>query len=141
MTWRKNFSPYIPLICGMIPSQMTITQISSRLVELLRNKAFIQALKELYDENAISLEPGFHPYPKTQGLPALLKKEQLFLDSIHSWHDLQISEALISKSHFSIRMFSNLQLKSETKLEIDEIIVYQVKNGKIIQEMYFYELP
>lgn len=140
MIWLKNFGLNFLLICGMKPIQMTITQISARLVELITNKAFVQALEELYDEHASSTEPNFHPNPKTEGLPGMIRKEQHFLDSIQTWEGFEVSEALISKDHFSIRMYSKLQLKSNAKLEIDELIVYQVKRGKIIHETYYYDL-
>ncbi|MDW3190831.1 MAG: SnoaL-like domain-containing protein [Cytophagales bacterium] len=68
---------------------MTINQISNRLITLLENKAFIEAQKELFDDNVVSIEPSFHPKPITKGLEKLLIKEQQFIDSIASWEDFQ----------------------------------------------------
>lgn len=117
---------------------MTIKQISERLFTLLEKKSFIEAQEEFFDTHVISLEPDFHPNPKTQGLQNLLLKEQQFLDNIESWENFQLSEPVVSKDHFSMRMFSLIHLKSGRLLEIDEIIVYEVTHGKITKEQFFY---
>ncbi len=117
---------------------MTIEKISTRLLELLAQKAFIQALSELFDDQAVRTEPDFHPFPRTEGLQNLLNREEQFLGSIESWEAYHLSEPILSKDHFSIRMYTKLRMKSGQTLEADEIIVYQVRHGKITGETFFY---
>ncbi|MDW3190830.1 MAG: SnoaL-like domain-containing protein [Cytophagales bacterium] len=46
-----------------------------------------------------------------------------------------------AKDHFAIKMYSKLQLKTGQLIEIDEIIVYEVAEGRIVKETYFYNQP
>jgi SnoaL-like domain len=59
---------------------MTTEQIASRLAELCRQGQFEAAQKELYAENAVSIEPEAMPdFPKeTRGLRAIIEKGHKF---------------------------------------------------------------
>lgn len=118
---------------------MTIEAISQRLVQLLKNKAFIEAQEELFDDQVLSQEPYFHPQPQTKGLTQLIEKEQQFLASIASWLSYEVSAPIIAKDHFSLRLYARLKLHTGQTIEIDEIIVYQVAGNKIISETFFYQ--
>lgn len=120
---------------------MTIESISAQMVQLLRNQDFLKAQRTFFDEQVISQEPSFHPQPRTVGLSALMEKERQFLTAIQTWHEFEISEPLVSRDHFSIRMYSKVTLQTGRLLEIDEVIVYQIANGKIVRETYFYQQP
>ncbi len=117
---------------------MHIQRIAHRLTELLRDKKFMEAQKELYHENILSVEPDGHPAPRTNGKAQLLEKEILFLKGIQEWREFEISEPLIAKDYFSLRMYTNVILKNGQNVKIDEIVVYEVIDGKIIGEHYFY---
>ena len=115
--------------------------ISSRLVELLRMKEFLQALEELFHPEAVRTEPDFHPQKMTHGLQKLLSKEHTFLKSIKVWKHFEVSDPIVSKAHFALRMHTKLLMHNDQKLEIDEIIVYQTSKGKIVKEEFFYFAP
>lgn len=97
--------------------------------------------QELFDPKVISMEPDFHPRAKTKGLSHLLHKEQEFLKAIKTWHDFEVSEPVISREHFCIRMYSKLSMHNGQHVGIDELIVYQVSNDKIVREQFFYGIP
>lgn len=54
----------------------TITVIANRLVELVRQKKFIEAQQELFANHAINQEPDKLKERSVNGLEAILKKEQ-----------------------------------------------------------------
>lgn len=120
---------------------MRIEAISKRLVELLRRKEFLQVLEELFSPDAMSIEPDFHPRMKIEGLSNLLRREEEFLKSIKTWHDFEVSDPIVSRDYFSIRMYSRLSMINDQTLDIDELIVYQLSNDKIVKEQFFYEIP
>ncbi|MEM7486088.1 MAG: SnoaL-like domain-containing protein [Bacteroidota bacterium] len=117
---------------------MSVSEIAHRLIALLREKKFIEAQIELYHEDIISIEPEKHPFPKTVGKNKLIEKERKFLQSIAEWHEFEVSEPLVAKNHFSLRMLTRISLMEGETLEIDEIILYEVEHNKIISEKYFY---
>ncbi len=115
-----------------------INEIANRLVELLRQKKFLDAQKQLFAMDAINLEPEMYKQRSVSGLEAMIIKEKRFLSNIKKWNHFTISEPLISANHFTIHMVTDVTLKNEEQVYIDEIIVYEVENGKIIKEQFFY---
>lgn len=120
---------------------MSVEAISKKLVDLLRKKEFLQAQQELFDSDASSIEPIFHPKVKTEGLANILHKEKEFLHAIKIWHEFEVSDPIISQDHFCIRMYSKLNLLNDQQLEVDELIVYEVLGDKIVREQFFYVPP
>jgi 16S rRNA A1518/A1519 N6-dimethyltransferase RsmA/KsgA/DIM1 with predicted DNA glycosylase/AP lyase activity len=112
-----------------------INEIAHRLVELLKEKKFLETHQELFDENVISQEPEEAKSRSVNGLESLLLKESNFLKNIN----FEVSEPIISKDYFSIRMFTEVVLLNDREVSIDEIIVYEVRNGKIVKEQFFYK--
>jgi hypothetical protein len=116
-----------------------INKIANRLVELLKEKKFLETQQELFDEDVISQEPEEVQSRLVNGLESVLLKERNFLKNIKTWKNFEISEPIISKDFFSIRMFSEVVLLNDQEVSIDEIIVYEVRNGKIVKEQFFYK--
>ncbi len=122
-----------------MPSKsMDTLNISQTLVSLLRQKQFVEAQETLFDAGIISLEPPSHPKPKTEGLALLLEKERQLVAGIDTWRELQVSNPIVIGNHFSISMKAHFLLQNGQEIKLEEIIVYQVKNGKIIKEQFFY---
>ncbi len=118
---------------------MTTQQIACRLVDLLRAKKFIEAQTQLYHKDIWSREPKDHPFPLIKGKARLIEKERQFLKVIRTWYEFEVSEPLVSKDYFSIRMYTHVKLSDNRTVKIDEIIVYGVDNDKIISERFFYK--
>lgn len=118
---------------------MNINEIANRLVELLKEKKFIETQKELFDEHIVNQEPEEAQSRSVSGLESVLLKESNFLKNIKTWKNFEVSEPIISKDFFSIRMFTEVVLVNDREVSIDEIIVYEVRNGKIVKEQFFYE--
>jgi hypothetical protein len=116
-----------------------IHKIAHRLVELLKEKKFLEAQQELLDQDVISQESEEAQSCSVNGLEAVLFKESNFLKNIKLWKNFEVSEPIISKDFFSIRMFTEVVLVNDREVSIDEIIVYEVSNGKIAKEQFFYK--
>lgn len=112
--------------------------IAQRLVALLKEKKFLEAQKELYAPEATNIEPEPVSKRSVAGLEAMLLKEKTFLDNIKKWNNFEVSEPLVSKDYFSLRMITDVVLLNDKQVLIDEIIVYQVMDGKIVKEQFFY---
>ncbi|WP_160114766.1 SnoaL-like domain-containing protein [Aquimarina sp. AU474] len=118
---------------------MKIQEIANSLVDLLRQKKFLDAQVQLFTIDAISLEPELYKQRSVFGLDAMIIKEKRFLSNIKKWNHFTISEPLLSLDHFTIHMITDVTLKNEERIHIDEIIVYEVESGKIIKEQFFYK--
>lgn len=117
-----------------------LQSIAYRLVELVRDRKFLEAQGELFSSDAVTQEPEKFMQRSVSGLEAIMQKERLFLESIKEWKRFEVSTPVVSAHHFSIRMLTKVELLTGQKIELDEIIVYEVNQGKIVKEQFFYEL-
>ncbi len=115
-----------------------IKTIAHQLIALLREKRFLEAQEQLFAIDAINQEPELYKERSVFGLKAMMVKEKRFLSNIKKWNHFEVSEPLISKHHFTIHMITDVLLKNEQNVRIDEIIIYEVDNNKIIKEQFFY---
>ncbi|WP_106792426.1 SnoaL-like domain-containing protein [Aquimarina sp. Aq78] len=117
---------------------MTTITIANKLVELLREKKILEAQQQLFATDAINQEPDLYKEKSVVGLEAMIQKEKRFLLYIKKWNHFEVSEPLVSAHHFSIRMITDVTMVNNDNITIDEIIIYEVSDGKIIKEQFFY---
>jgi hypothetical protein len=112
--------------------------IANRLVTLLKQKKFLEAQEELFAADAVSQEPEKLKERSVSGLDAIMQKEKYFLKNIKEWNRFEITKPIISKNHFSVGMITEVEMITGDQISINEIIVYEVGNGKIIKEQFFF---
>jgi hypothetical protein len=117
---------------------LDINTIANRLVELVRQKKFIEAQQELFATDAINQESDKLKERSVNGLEAILKKEARFNASIKEWSALEVSDPLVANDFFTIQLKMEVILRNDQKISLNEIIVYEVRNGKIISEQFYF---
>jgi hypothetical protein len=118
---------------------MTTDQIANRLVELCRKGEFETAQKELFAEEAISIEPSATPAfeKETKGLPAIIEKGHKFNSMVDAIHKLEVSEPMLATTAFACTMRMDITMKNKERWDMTELCAYQVKDGKIVSEQFF----
>ncbi len=117
---------------------MEINSLANKLVALLREKKFIEAQEELFSEDAITQEPEKFKERSVKGRDAIIQKEKRFLKAVKEWIRFEVSDPIVSQNYFSITMYTEVELINNQKILLDEIIIYEVNNGLIIKEQFFY---
>ncbi len=117
---------------------MTTQEIANRLVELCRTGQNEQAYKELFSQDAVAIEPDIAPVKETKGLEALLQKNQAFGDMIETYHSGTVSEPVVAGNFFSLAMSMDVTFKGSPRHIEEEVCLYEVKDGKIIKEQFFF---
>lgn len=117
---------------------MNIQEVANKLVEHCRVGAYDKAY-ELYDENAKSIEPhpGMGPM-EVQGLAGIRQKGAAWESMVEEIHSGTISDPIIAGGHFAITMKNDVTFKEGGRKTIEEVCVYEVQNGKIVKEQFFY---
>jgi len=121
---------------------MTIEQIANRLVELCRTGKNEQAVDELFADDAQSIEMMDMPdAPKvTTGKAAILEKGHKW-NAMHEVHGGTVSDPIVSAAHFAISLSVDVTIKPiQQRMQMSEIGIYHVKNGKIASEQFFYPM-
>jgi hypothetical protein len=118
---------------------MIIEQVALRLAEYCRKEEFSLAQKELYADDAVSIEPyeipGFDK--ETRGLSALMEKDRKFSSMVESRYGTTVSEPIIAGNMFAFVLTMDLKIKGRDREKVTELCVYHVKDGKIISEQFF----
>ncbi len=117
---------------------MKTEEIAKRLVALCREQKWEAAQRELYADNAVSIEPHEMPgFPKeTKGLPGILEKGKRFVGMVETMHSLHVSEPLVAGSSFACVMSMDVTMKGQGRTKMSELCVYEVKDGKIVSEQF-----
>jgi hypothetical protein len=117
---------------------MTTKEIAERLVDLCRQGNFETAQRELYATDAINIEPyATATFAKeTRGLNAIIEKGHKFAAMIEQVHSISVSDPLVAGNSFACAMQLELTLKGHGRMSLNELCIYEVKDGKIISERF-----
>lgn len=110
------------------------------MVELCRHGRFVDAIHELHADDAVAIEPAHAPIPRAEGKEAIAAKSQHFADNFEV-HDAKISDALVVEgcNFFTLSMWMDVTEKTPgQRYTMSEVCVYEVKDGKIVSETFFY---
>ena len=121
---------------------MSTQEVANRWAELCRTGQFDQAVEELYDENCVSIEmKGAQGFPyKLEGLDAIKQKGEQFNQMVEAFHGVAIEGPLVADNHFTATMKMDITMKGQPRTLNEEVTVYQVKDGKIVAEQFFYDV-
>jgi ketosteroid isomerase-like protein len=118
---------------------MDIQQVAHRLVELCRAGQYDQAQEELYADAAVSIEgDGQKTESVVRGMAAIREKGKQWADNLVEVHGGSVSDPVIADGWFSVAMGLDATYKDMGRVAMKEIAVYQVRDGKITHEQFFY---
>ena len=118
---------------------MTTVDIANRLYELCKEGHYQQAQEELYADDALSIEPVHaQGIPSVTGKEAIIKKGEQFQGSIEELHGVGASQPIVAGNHFALTIMIDATFKGMGKMVMEEVAVYEVKDGKVVKEQFFY---
>ena len=120
---------------------MTTQEVAKRFNQLAQENKWMEIQDELYSDDAVSIEPPHAAaagLQNAQGRDALKRKAEEFNKSIEEMHSGYCSEPVVGGTHFAVAMGMDVTMKGAGRLNMDEIAVYEVKNGKIVKEQFFF---
>jgi hypothetical protein len=117
---------------------MKTKEIADRLVAHCRQAKWEAAQKELFADNAVSSEtvpsPAFDR--ETKGLAAIIEKGRKFDAMIEKIHSITVSEPLVAENSFAVSMGMDVTMTGQPRMQMSEICLYEVKDGKIVSEQF-----
>ena len=118
---------------------MTTTDIANRFHELAQMGQWDDIQNEMFADNAVSIEPAHSPGLKTaEGIKAIKEKGNQFGEMVEEMHGGYSNEPIVAGNHFALAMGMDVTMKGQGRMKMDEIAVYEVKDGKIVKEQFFY---
>lgn len=118
---------------------MNTKDVANQLVAYCRNNEEEKAYQELYSPEIVSVEMQ-EPMKEVHGFEGIQKKGQWWKDNFEV-HKIEVSEPLVADSHFTVKFWMDTTHKpSGQRSQTSEIAIYEVKDGKIWKEQFFYDV-
>jgi ketosteroid isomerase-like protein len=120
---------------------MSVNEIANRYVALCKEAKFEQILDELFATDAVSVEAGAPPGmdPISSGLAAIKAKGEWWGNN-HEIHSAEVTGPYPNGDRFAVRFVLDVTNKpSGRRMQMDEIGLFTVENGKISREEFFYQ--
>ncbi|WP_418639553.1 SnoaL-like domain-containing protein [Winogradskyella sp.] len=100
----------------------------------------LECINELYAENVVSKEMPGMPGEVVTGKQNVWNKSKEWIDSVENIHASSISNPLVAGNFFTAKMDFDCTFKKGGRQKMEEVCVYEVKDGKITSEQYFYTM-
>jgi hypothetical protein len=118
---------------------MTTQEVANKLVAYMRKGQIAEAQAELYADDIVCIEPEGLMLPHiTKGKAAVGEKGKQFASMIEERHGGSCSDPVVGGRYFSISMVLDATMKGMGRQVLDEVCIYEVKDGKIVYEHFYY---
>jgi ketosteroid isomerase-like protein len=118
---------------------MTTQEIASRFNELAQQEKWFEIHDELFAENVRSVDPPNSPYMGyAEGKANVRKKGEDFVKKIEDFHGASTTEPVVAGNHFAVGREMDVTVQGFGRIQLNEVMIYEVKDGKIISEQFFY---
>ncbi len=118
---------------------LTTQEVAARFNELAKQEKWFEIQDELFADNVRSIDPPGSPYfGYAEGKAAVRKKGEDFVKRIEAAHKRYTTEPIIAGNHFAVGREVDITVQGYGRIQINEIMQYEVKHGEIISEQFFY---
>ncbi len=118
---------------------LTTKEVAARFDELARQEKWFEIQDEFFADHVRSVDPPDSPYFKyAEGKAAVRKKARSFVKKIQEFHGAYTTHPVIGGNHFSVGRGMDITVEGFGRIKIDEIMLYEVKDGQIVLEQFFY---
>jgi len=117
----------------------TTQEVAARFHELAQQEKWFEIQDEFFAENVKSIDPPQSPYfGYAEGKTDVRKKGEDFVARIEAVHKVYTSEPIVTGNHFAVIREKDITVKPHGRIQINQIMMYEVKDGQIISEQFFY---
>lgn len=118
---------------------LTAEEVAARFNELAQQEKWFEIQDEFFSENVKSIDPPGSPYlGYAEGKAAVRKKGEDFVKRIEAIHGAHTTEPVVGGNHFAVGREMDITVKGLGRIQINEVMLYEVKDGQIVSEQFFY---
>jgi hypothetical protein len=118
---------------------MSTQQVANRFYELAQQGNWDQIQDELFSKEAKSIEPQQAQGLSTvQGIDKIKQKAKEWNTMVEETHGGYCKEPQVAGRYFVCAMGADVTMKGQGRVNMDEVALYEVKDGKIVSEQFFY---
>ncbi len=118
---------------------LTTQEVAARFDELAKQELWFEIQDELFADNVRSIDPPNSPYFKyVEGKVAVRKKGEEWVAKIKEVHGTYTTRPVTGGNHFAVGRGMDITVEGFGRIKMDEIMLYEVKDGQIVLEQFFY---
>jgi len=119
---------------------MNTQEVANKWRQMCNEGKNLECITELYAEDIVSKEMPGMPEELITGKQNVWNKSKDWLESVEDFHANEISEPVVAGNFFTAKMTFDCTFKERGRQQMEELCVYEVKDGKIASEQYLYSM-
>lgn len=116
---------------------MSTQELAKTFTQLCKEGKFDEAGKRFWSENVVSREPMEGDMATLKGRAAVEKKGEWWYAN-HEIHGVKVEGPYVHGDQFVVRFAMDVTPKGGSRMSMDEVGLYTVKDGKIAEERFFF---
>jgi hypothetical protein len=118
---------------------LTTQEVATRFNELARQEKWFEIQEEFFSDDVKSIDPPHSPYlGYAEGKDSVKKKGEDFIKKIEAFHGASTTEPVVGGNYFAVGREMDITIQGFGRIQINQVMLYEVKNGKIVSEQFFY---
>ena len=118
---------------------LTTQEVATRFNELARQEKWFEIQDEFFADSVRSIEPSTAKHlPNVEGKAAVRKKGEDWVKRIEAFHGGYTTSPVVGGNYFSVGRRADITVQGLGRIQIDQIMLYEVKDGQIVSEQFFY---
>jgi hypothetical protein len=118
---------------------MTTQEVATRFNELAQQEKWFEIQDEFFSDDVRSIEPPTaNNLPNAAGKAAVRKKGEDWVRRVEAFHGGYTTNPVVGGNYFSVGRRAEITVQGLGRIEIDQIMLYEVKDGRIVSEQFFY---
>src|SRR3954465_3844249 len=118
---------------------LTTQEVACRFNELAKQEKWFEIQDELFSDMVRSIDPPNSPYfGYAEGRTPVREKGEEFGKKIEAVHSTYTTEPVVGGDHFAVGREVDITLQGFGRIQINQVMLYEVKDGQIVLEQFFY---
>lgn len=120
---------------------MSTQEVANQWAQMCREGKNLECIDQLYGNNITSKEMPRAPGRQIiSGKQNVWNKSKEWLDNVIEFHGGEVSDPVVAENHFTSKMTFDVTFKDRGRQQMEEVGVFEVNNGKIVNEQFFYSM-
>jgi hypothetical protein len=119
---------------------MTTKEVAAKFYEYMQQGAFEKIYAELYSPDATSEESPGSDWKKAKGMKEIHEKGKKWNEMMEEMYGGTTAAPSVAGNYFTCFMTMDFKPKGGPRTTMEEIGFYEVKDGKIISEKFYYSI-
>ncbi len=123
----------------MSEKKYSTAEVAARFNELAKQEKWFAIQEEFFSDDVKSIDPPHSPwFGYAEGKANVREKGEKFVKGIVELHGASTSEPMVAENHFVVQRSIDVTTSGFGRVQLNQLMMYEVKDGKIISEQFFY---